>query len=139
MDKALLRAVYAYSTMDRRLKLGAYETGEPVSGRYPYPEDEIVKDMSFDSNLLTGTLVGSSENYTDIEIWVAMVKAMHQQLLPDVTGKWLFARGQFPKYVRCGAVGKRQTILAANMGNKLTRTKLLQDGKEVGTIYFANA
>jgi len=138
MDKSLLRAVYAFSVGGARTKLGAYETGEQVTERYPYPEDQIVADMTYDDDSSSATLADAS-GYSDIEIWVAMIKAMHHRFVPEAKGKWLFARGQFPRYTNRTVGGLRQIMLVANMGNKLTRTRIIQDGTDVGLIYFANA
>ena len=117
-----------------------YETGNAVLGRYPYDEDLICKDFLIDPSDKSGCLYGAPKGntrFTDIEIWVALTKALHQQVLSEVKGKWLFVRARFPAYLQETNYRKRRLQIISNFQNLLTRTKLYGDEKAVGEIFFS--
>jgi hypothetical protein len=75
--------------------------------------------------------------YSDIELWVAMTKALHYKAFAQSKGKWLFVRGRFPEYVRQAPANERALVIAASFHDKLTRSEALVDGVKVGEIYFS--
>ena len=109
------------------------ESGRPVVRRYPFPEDAIASEISFDSVMRSACLRGQP-NHTAIDIWVAMTKALHKHLLP---GTWLFARARLPRPLPDSPAVERRVRIAAQMGNHLTRCVLSHDGADHGEIYFA--
>mgnify|MGYP001060569978 CR=1 FL=1 len=129
-------AVCTFTTGGVRERVHLVETDHAVSGRYPYPEDEIVSSMELDLAARKGVLQGETA-YSDIEVWVAMTKALHYKVFPHLTGKWLFVRGRFPRYVRHSAASERTLVIAASFNDKLTRSEALLDGIKVGEIYFS--
>jgi hypothetical protein len=131
-------SVCAYTADGVRQRVYLVETDQPVIGRYPYPEDEIVITMQPDLAARRGTLRGESA-YSDIEVWVAMTKALHYKVFPQLQGKWLFVRGRFPNYVRKSAGSERTLYIAASFNDKLTRSEAMLDGVKVGEIYFSIA
>ena len=112
------------------------ETDDVVTGRYPYQEGDIVSDMIIDVAARSGQLQ-AAPTYSDIEIWVAMAKALHYQVFSQIKGKWLFVRSRFPYYVRQSGAVKRQIVIAASFNDKLTRSEALINGVKVGEIYFS--
>ena len=129
-------SVCAFTQAGRREKAYLVETDRPVTGRYPYAEDEIVAPMQIDLATRRGVLLGSVA-YTDIEVWVAMTKALHQAVFPQAPGKWLFVRGRFPTYTRRSGARQRTLAIAANLRDRLTRSEAFLDGRKVGEIFFS--
>jgi len=126
----------SYTIGSKRFKVYLYESGDEVSDRYPYDEEEITRDFEINVSGRYGILRTVPE-YTDVEIWVALTKELHQKALPEITGKWLFVRGRFPSYVRLTQSKERSLRMISNFQNRLTRTELLLDGKRAGEIFFS--
>lgn len=129
-------AACAFNSADGREKVFLAETGRAVDGRYPYDEDEIVRAMTFDLEGRKATLRAQT-GYSDIEVWVAMTKALHYKVFPQLQGKWLFVRGRFPAYSRHTQAQERVLAIAASFNDKLTRSEAWQDGAKVGEIFFS--
>lgn len=129
-------AVCSYTVADRQERVYLIESDVPVSERYPYPEDEIVCAMTVNADARTGRLRGGS-SYSDIEVWVAMTKALHQGVFPGLSGKWLFVRGRFAQYYRSHGAEDYELTIKACFNNKLTRSEALVAGKKVGEIFFS--
>lgn len=129
-------AVCAFTSGGVRERAHLVETEQAVTGRYPYPEDEIVSSMELDLAARKGVLRGEAA-YSDIEVWVAMTKVLHYKVFPQLKGKWLFVRGRFPRYVRHSAASERTLVIAASFNDKLTRSEAWLDGVKVGEIYFS--
>jgi hypothetical protein len=118
-----------------RKQLALVETGAPITKRRPYDEDSIIRDMIIDATARTGEL-RSATDFSAIEIWVAMTKAVHLRVF-DPAMKWLFVRARFSEYVRELQPGRWSVKIAANFRNKLTRNEISRDGITVGEIYFS--
>lgn len=131
-------AICTFTSEHGREQAFLLETDQQVAGCYLYPEDEIVNSMQLDLESRCGRLGGSNE-YSDIETWIAMTKALHYQVFPHLKGKWLFVRGRFPKYVPKTEMMERTLTIAASFNDKLTRSEAFGDGVKVGEIYFAIA
>lgn len=129
-------AICSYTSGAGRERVFLIETDQEVTGRYPYPEDELVSKMEIDISTRRGVLHGDVA-YSDIEVWVAMTKALHYKVFPHLQGKWLFVRGKFPQYVRYSGGGERSLTIAASFNDKLTRSEALLNGVKVGEIYFS--
>ena len=129
-------AVCAFTSSGVRERAYLIETDVEITERYPYPEDEIVSSLDFDSMGRKGILLGEAR-YSDIEVWVAMCKAIHLKAFPQLSGKWLFARARFPRYVNHAGVHERALTIAASFNEKLTRSEVVLDGEKVGEIYFS--
>ena len=128
-------AVCQYAVAGTKQRAYVVETEEPVLGRYEYPEQEIVDATTIDVERRVCELEGDLP-YADIEIWVAMTKALHQDVFADLKGKWLFVRGRFSVYEPKGS-GPRELSIKANFNNKLTRSEAVRGGQKVGEIYFS--
>ena len=131
-------SVCSFTAGGVRQKLLLVERDEEVTGRYAYPEDEIVRAMRVDASSREGVLAGHP-GYTEIEVLVAMTKALHQQVFPAAAGKWLFARGRFPQYAEHLPAAARSIRIAASFNGKLTRSVATADGSPIGGIFFALA
>ena len=126
----------SYSRQGALKKVYLYESEEPVSGRYPYDESRICRDFTIDTASATGSVTGEL-GFSEIEVWVALTKALHQGALSEVKGKWLFVRAKFPKFVQHPIVRERVLTIISNFQNRLTRTQLVADGVPVGEIFFS--
>lgn len=119
-------------------KIQLFETGLPVTGRRDFAEEKIVAAMEFDETTRSGVL-SLGPQHTDIEVWVAMTKAVHLRTLSHLKGKWLFVRTRFPKYCRNTSGGCRKVEIKSLFQDQLTRSQLLLDGQTIGEIYFSLA
>lgn len=135
-DEIVPVAVCSFSSGGARESVYLLETDQLVEERYSYPEDEIVKLMEIDLSAKKGVLIGEM-SYSDIEVWVAMTKALHLRVFQDLKGKWLFVRGRFPKYVLHSSATERSLVITAFFNNKLTRSEVFLDGVKSGEIYFS--
>jgi hypothetical protein len=113
-----------------------YESGNPITERYPYDESLICKDFNINVAEKSGSLK-TDLPFTDIEIWVSLTKALHQKTLPEIKGKWLFVRGRFPFYERSSRGTEKHLHIAANFQNRLTRTVLTSNADFSGEIFFS--
>lgn len=128
-------AVCAF-TAEERQRAYLIETGHAITSRYPYPEDEIVSSMEVDVAARCGRLHGETA-YTDIEVWVAMTKALHYKVFPNLNGKWMFVRGRFPQYSRHTRTKEQSLVISSSFNDKLTRSEISLDGVKAGDIYFS--
>lgn len=131
-------AVCAFTIDGSRERIQLIETDQEVTGRYPYPEDELVSGMEIDLGAQRGELRGEVA-YSDIEVWVAMTKALHYKVFPHLQGKWLFVRGRFPQFAYKTKAETRTMVIAASFNDKLTRSEAFLDGVKVGEIFFSIA
>jgi hypothetical protein len=129
-------AACAFTSDGIRARIHLIETDQAVMGRHPYPEDEIVNAMKMDLAARSCVLHGDVA-YSDIEVWVAMTKALHYRVFPHLKGKWLFVRGRFPKYTHSSKADVRTLVIASSFNDKLTRSEAFIDGEKVGEIYFS--
>ena len=107
--------------------------GDPTTGgRYAYDEEQIISACRMDEESIV--LVEQS-SFTFIETIVSMNKHMHEQLFPDVTGKWIFTRIDLD--TRCEDREKLALRFRHNMNYRLTKSDILVNDKKVGDIYFS--
>jgi len=131
-----IAATCAYNTSSKRQRVYLVETGFQVTQRYPYPEDEIVSQMVVNLEENYGELLVNPP-FTDIEIWIAMTKSLHQKVFPQLSGKWLFVRGRFARYTEHSQAMARRISIVSCFNNKLTKSEATLDGCKVGEIYFS--
>lgn len=129
-------AVCVFTVSGKKERVYVLEIDEPIAGRRPYPEDEIIRGLDIDLDARSCSLLGTP-SYSDIEVWVAMTKALHQKAFPELKGKWLFVRGRFDKYERASASTDRRLVIKACFNNKLTRSEAILSGEKVGDIFFS--
>lgn len=122
-----------------RRKFLLIEDERSITGRYPYPEEQIIATTTIDTGSATATS-SAPLPFTNIERWIAMVKALHHALYPDVPGKWLFARAKLATYQDAYSEQTEHRVsIKSDFGGKLTRSALAIDGHDIGDIYFALA
>ncbi len=128
-------AVCQYSIGNAKQRAYVVEADGPVQGRYEYPEQELVDAMTIDVERRICALQRDLP-YADIEIWVAMTKALHQKVFTNLKGKWLFVQGALSVYEAEGS-GPRELSIKSNLNNKLTRSEAIRGGRKIGEIYFS--
>ena len=112
------------------------ELATPLGDRQHYPEDRIVAQMAFEDGFRKVRLeVGFP--YTDMELWVSMIKTMHQRCFANVNGKWVFVRAKLHAYDPDHTPAVLRAELAATLGTKLTRNVVYLSEKKIGDVFFA--
>lgn len=131
------KAQLSCSIDGQRHKLFLVEDGRRVVERHPYPEEQIVAATFVDIDSLTA-MSKITLPFTNIERWIAMIKALHHAAFPKANGKWLFTRARLASYPDSleESVEHRVTI-RSNFGGILTRSALSVDGHNLGDIFFA--
>lgn len=100
--------------------------------RYAYDESQIV---SLCNMLDDGIVLNQLSPFSFIETIVAMNKHMHQQLFPEVDGKWIFTRIDLPIF--CDVRENLALRLRHNMNYRLTKSDVVLNGKKIGDIFFS--
>jgi hypothetical protein len=104
--------------------------------RYPYDEDVVVHLSSLDA--VGRQIVLQQETpYSEIETLVAMTKALHQKVFPDLSGSWVFCRWSSPRWPLDNSLNGVRIQLIHALGTRLTRSEVSLDGKMLGHIYFS--
>jgi hypothetical protein len=131
---------YAFTAAGMRqhwaLQEADVEPGRPEV-RVPYPEEDIVAATAFDEAARTATL-DTLTPYSDLEVYTAMNKALHQRVLAEATaqGKWLLVRYEAARYVHRTAYASVTVQLSNMLGVSLTKSRVDVDGAPFGWIYF---
>ncbi len=111
------------------------ETGEPVTGRYPYDEEEIVALCQIADNEIS---IAAKTDYTPVEVVVAMNKALHLHAINDTDIKWLFTRLQLERpFQPKDALSFKVTLSRRFAADKLTQSAIFAGGQLLGHIYFS--
>ena len=129
-------AVGALLKGGERSRFWMIELPQQVSNRQPYYEDKIVAKMSFDDDL-NRVYLDSDLQYSEMELWVSMIKAMHQHRFGNIIGKWVFVRAKIWLNVGSTSSNKLSVKLTATLGTKLTRSVVYRNNTEAGEVYFA--
>lgn len=129
-------ALGSNSIKGTRARYWMRELEAPLSDRQPYPEHEIVAQLSFDEALSEARL-DTPFPYSDMEIWVSMIKALHQRRFAGAAGKWVFARAKLRAYDPKHAPASLRVALAATLGTKLTRNEVYLNDEKIGDVFFA--
>jgi hypothetical protein len=116
--------------------LSMRENGEPIEGRYPYPEDEICQAGVIDFEARSIKLTHFS-GHTIIEKIVALNKHLLSQLFKEELGKWYFGKLQLDKDISVLDIDNFQIKLERNIGVKFTKSTIILNGEQVGSIFFS--
>lgn len=135
-DDSALTGFCNFTLNGQRIKAQLLETDLATTERIPYNESDLLNRMAIDLSERRVSLRDRGP-YSDLELWVAMTKAMHQQVFRHIQGKWLFVRGKMPRYRRNLEGGELGLVLAASFNDKMTRSEALVDGRKVADIYFS--
>ncbi len=129
-------AVFQFASADQSYAAYLIPNGQPVTNRDPYHEEQIVEACEFDLPQQQVT-VSKPLPFSNIEILVAMNKALLQRLFPDSGGKWYFTRLQLSGTVWNRTFAAMQVRLEANLNFLVTRSAIVADGKPIGRIFFS--
>ena len=111
------------------------ESDENIVCRYEYNEEKFITTCKIYTEQKLISCIEESP-FTFIETIVAMNKALHLSIYPDIVGKWLFVRGQLTKFEKfdCNDLKIR---LVSNLNNKFTKSEVICNEKSVGFVYFS--
>lgn len=131
---------YAFTASGARQHWALHETAvEPgrAEVRVPYPEEDIVAATAFDAAARTATLETPTP-YSDLEVYTAMNKALHQRVLAEASagGKWLLVRFEAARYAPRTDYTNVTVQLSNMLGVSLTKSRVDVDGVPFGWIYF---
>lgn len=131
-----LKVVFKYMENGEKFQIFGVERDAEVDCRYPYDEDKMVENSDMDLEAQTITLKTRSE-YTFIEHIVALNKGLVSTMFKDSPGKWYFARLQLKKMVHMDDVKDLRIAYQSAFHLKLTKSAVIVNGEEVGSIYFS--
>lgn len=114
-----------------------------VLGLYEQPRDSQPRRVAFDEEAIAAghsfhdqsvDMVHRSDASL-IERWIVLNKLLHQRLLPNDRGRWMFTRIDLSNL----PVNVAQTDLRfkGRVGTRLTRVAIETDGSIVGDLYFS--
>ena len=109
-------------------------TSENIVERYAYDEEKIVETCIFNNEEKWINLKDRLP-YHNIEIIVAMNKALLSQLLPE-PGKWYFGKLHVHQDINKMDSNDIKVQLIRNIGSKITKSLILMDDQPSGEIYF---
>jgi len=129
--------IFSFIVDGERKKLYLYETDTPVRDRIAFSEEQISEQIQIDFSKQQATL-HPLQGFSNIEHWVFMTKELHYKLYPELDGKWLFVRAQFPIYQQEMLPAQELVVrVLSNFQNKLTRSGLFVNDQKAGEIYFS--
>jgi hypothetical protein len=135
IDEIKPSVVFSFQQGQQCFKIALAEDTEEVTGRYAYPEDDIVDLADIDKEKST-IILSKPIGYSNIEKVVALNKGLLQAMFPDVEGKWLFTRLKLEE----GFLPDPKEIkvrLVKNSAFRLTKSEISMDGKIIGQIFFS--
>ena len=109
--------------------------GGKINKRIEYDESLILENSKIDEENMR-IIQTVKTDFTSCEEVVALTKALHNQVLPTVKGKWIFTllnmKGRF--------LNKNKELftinIKQNLGGIMTRSDLLAGDRSIGTIGF---
>lgn len=110
-----------------------YETAEPVSGRYPFDEDSIVRDAIYDEASKSISRLESS-GYSPIEDVIALTKRLNYLVCPEVEGQWVFS--QLSLMAPLANSGSLAITMRSTLRGRFSVNDIVQAGVAIGTIRF---
>jgi hypothetical protein len=131
-DKLLVR----FKSGGQAYTLLLRESGEPITGRNPYPEEDILKAASFDPDSRSIS-VSEPLPFTNIEIVVALNKELLKRLFPEVTGKWYFTRLQLDRPLGQTGARKIRVQFSSHFNFKLTCSFIELESARLGIIFYS--
>ena len=114
------------------LVLTENEDDTDLCERYEYDEEQLISLCRLDADSIVLT---HKSPYSFIETIVAMNKHLHQQLFPEVIGKWIFT--QIDLETDCYERENLALRLMHNMNYRLTKSDILVNGKKAGNLFFS--
>lgn len=135
-DRGEAAAIFSFSRDRDRYKFVLVENDKNIDCRYDYSEEEILKHC--DINLTRQSIgINTSTPYSDVEVIVAMNKALLASLYPAASGKWFFTRYSGSRLRSENKFNTLQVTLKHNFKFKLTKSAIAIDGNEKGFIFFS--
>ena len=126
------KARLAFAKLGTGTNLWIIETGDEVTTRRPFDEDDLVATAVVDENAIT---LSKRSHYSPIEEIIALTKKLNYALSPEVSGRWVF--GQIDLSCRLDTDHQITRIERKNIvGNRFSLNEIRLNEKPVGTIRF---
>ncbi len=126
------KARLAFAKLGTGTNLWIIETGDEVTTRRPFDEDDLVATAVVDENAIT---LSKRSHYSPIEEIIALTKKLNYALSPEVSGRWVF--GQIDLSCRLDTDHQITRIERKNIvGNRFSLNEIQLNEKPVGTIRF---
>lgn len=106
--------------------------------RIPYDETRVVRCCDIDAEGRCITLTKEVDGFSPVEVFVSMVKALHEALFPEKNKNWVFCRWTISHWPLDRPLILSQLKLMQSLGTRLTRTELTIQNKIVGSIFFSS-
>lgn len=124
-----------YWDINEKHKFWLVEDGRVVSQHVDYPESLVTDRATFEAESAQVS-IAPNVVFSNIEVWVPMIKILHLRLFPDAIGKWVFVRAKLTNYSPNRGAGHFEVALASRVGQKITRNEVFLDGQKAGDIFF---
>ncbi|MBQ4891124.1 hypothetical protein A9267_05740 [Shewanella sp. UCD-FRSSP16_17] len=106
-----------------------------VEGRYEFDEDELVANAELTISPATIKMHKPVDDYTCIEVLVALTKKMHNQIAPLSKGKWLFGQLNLTQNLPT-EYQSAEIKLQSMLHGKFSVSEVWLDGVKLGQIRF---
>jgi hypothetical protein len=136
-DGQLPAASISWSSGSKQIRGRLLQTADVPTCRQNYDESLVQSACRTDRASKT-IVIGADSPFTPIETYVSMTKALHQQVMPDAAGKWVFCRLESPTWPPQGPMAGTCVSLVQAVGTRLTKNRVEKHGKLVCWIYFSS-
>jgi len=130
---------FSFQSGNERKEVYLIEDNRPIIMRRPFDEEKIIAPAIFSEPRTASepsVEVDVNDEFSPIESWIAITKALHLKQFPYAHGKWLFTRGRFARYDAFPKASKYYAALESSVGGLFTRTAISVDGERIGDIFF---
>jgi hypothetical protein len=105
--------------------------------RFPYDEFLVIEKCKIDLVTKSISFCSDSSPYSAVETLVAMNKALHLKLFPDLDTQWVFCRWDSHFYPLAENLYGVSINLKQALGTRLTKAEIILQGNILGYIYFS--
>lgn len=111
-----------------------YETEIVPTEKIPYDEDSIGRNCVVDGTTIR---VQRPQQYTPIEVLVAMTKALHLTHFAEEKRKWVFARLELAHALEESDRDSFEVKIIQSIQSRFTKSQIISHRGELGFIYFS--
>jgi len=136
-DKRNAVSTVTFKKNDNQYIFLCKESIRDIECRTDYHEESIIEQCTILATDKAITLE-SPVNFNIFQSTVAMTKALHHAIFPDIKGKWMFTRLQTDKLIATNQQYRKIVISHThNFNYRLTKNEIHIDGEQIGSIYFS--
>jgi hypothetical protein len=108
------------------------ESERPAAGRYAFDEQAIVTPAAIKDQEI---ILQGQTGYAPIEETIALTKALHYQLMPDINGRWVFGQLDLDRPFSATRKTLRIELISAK-ARRFSMSKIFEDDELTGNIRF---